>query len=77
MLGAKRRVSSDGEGVEMARQEEQLLHRDEDEARDVAAVLAPRFAPLLPAPFVVDSLCLFGQAKDGMFRILHRYALSG
>ncbi len=50
---------------------------DADEARDVAAVLAPRFAPLLPAPFVVDSLCLFGQAADGMFRILHRYALSG
>jgi putative phosphonate metabolism protein len=47
-----------------------------DEARDVAAVLGPRFAPLLPAPFVLDSLCLFGQATGGMFRILHRYELS-
>lgn len=47
------------------------------EAEQVAEVLAPHFAPLLPRPLTVDSLCLFGQAEDGMFRILHRYTLSG
>jgi hypothetical protein len=32
---------------------------------------------VLPCPFHVGSLCLFGQADDGMFRLLHRYTLSG
>ncbi len=48
-----------------------------DEAEQVAAVLGPYFAPLLPRPFAIDSLCLFGQAEDGRFRLLHRYTLSG
>ena len=48
-----------------------------DEAHQVEAALAPVIAPLLPRPFVVDQLCLFGQAADGRFRILHRYTLSG
>jgi putative phosphonate metabolism protein len=48
-----------------------------DEARAVEAALAPVVAPLLPRPFVVDQLCLFGQGTDGRFRILHRYTLSG
>ncbi|HBS98527.1 MAG TPA: phosphonate metabolism protein, partial [Citreicella sp.] len=30
-----------------------------------------------PAPFRVDSLCLFAEADDGRFRLLHRYTLSG
>jgi putative phosphonate metabolism protein len=47
------------------------------EAQAVEAALAPVFAPVLPRPFRVDSLCLCGQGEDGMFRILHRYALSG
>jgi hypothetical protein len=45
--------------------------------RAVEAALAPLVAPLCPRPFVVDQLCLFGQAVDGRFRILHRYTLSG
>jgi putative phosphonate metabolism protein len=46
------------------------------EARQVVEVLAPKIAPLLPRPFRVDNLCLFGQAADGQFHNLHRYSLS-
>jgi putative phosphonate metabolism protein len=49
----------------------------ETEARAVATALQPVLDPMLPRPFRVDSLCLFGQGRDGMFRQLHRYALSG
>lgn len=48
-----------------------------DEAATVEALLAPRLAPLLPRPFRLDQLCLFGEAGDGRFRLLHRYTLSG
>jgi len=43
----------------------------------VEAVLAPVFAPLLPRPFPVRELVLFGEDETGMFHILHRYALTG
>lgn len=49
----------------------------EDEAGQVKAVLARHFAPVLPRPVLIDSLCLFGQSLDGTFRLLHRYTLSG
>jgi putative phosphonate metabolism protein len=49
----------------------------EAEARAVAATLDPVLAPILPRPFRVDSLCLFGQGSGGTFRLLHRYSLSG
>ena len=49
----------------------------EAEAARVAEALDPVLRPVLPRPFLVDSLCLFGQAEDGMFRLLHRYPLSG
>ncbi len=39
--------------------------------------LAPVLRPLLPEPFRVDALCLFGESCDGRFHLLHRYALSG
>lgn len=48
-----------------------------DEGDAVAAALAPLLAPLLPRPFVLDSLCLFGEDAEGRFHLLHRYALSG
>lgn len=35
------------------------------------------FAPHLPRPFCMGALCLFGEAEDGRFRLLHRYPLSG
>jgi len=47
------------------------------EAEKAKAALAPQVAPLLPRPFRVDELCLFGEGADGRFRLLHRYALSG
>lgn len=47
------------------------------EAEATRAVLAPLIAPLLPRPFRVTSLCLFGQATDGRFHLLHRYPLGG
>lgn len=47
------------------------------EAEEIAAILGPVLVPLLPRPFVVEDLCLFGEGADGRFRILHRYALSG
>lgn len=47
------------------------------EAAAVEEALAPLVAPLLPRPFTIDSLCLFGEAEDGRFHLLHRYTLSG
>jgi len=39
--------------------------------------LQPHLAPLVPRPFVLADLALFGQRQDGMFRVLHRYPLLG
>ena len=47
-----------------------------DEGQATKAVLSDWLGPVLPRPFVVGDLCLFGEAADGMFRILHRYPLS-
>jgi putative phosphonate metabolism protein len=49
----------------------------EADAARVVGVLDPVLRPVLPRPFHVGSLCLSGQAEDGMFRLLHRYTLSG
>ncbi|MFT4150296.1 MAG: DUF1045 domain-containing protein [Paracoccaceae bacterium] len=46
-------------------------------AAQAETVLSAHFAPVLPAPFTVDELCLFGEAADGRFHLLHRYTLSG
>ncbi|MBC7141287.1 MAG: DUF1045 domain-containing protein [Rhodobacteraceae bacterium] len=48
-----------------------------DIAEEVAEALAPHLAPILPKPFVVADICLFGEAADGRFRLLHRYPLGG
>lgn len=48
-----------------------------DQADAVERVLTPVVTPLLPRPFVIDSLCLFAEAQDGRFHLLHRYTLSG
>jgi len=50
---------------------------DEHEAVHLADTLSPRLDPILPCPFEVKDLCLFGEAEDGRFHLLHRYALSG
>lgn len=48
-----------------------------DELEAVAQALEPVLAPLLPTPFRVAELCLFGEDHAGRFHLLHRYALAG
>jgi hypothetical protein len=43
----------------------------------VAPAVLAYFAPALPCPFVIEDLCLFGEDADGVFHLLHRYALTG
>ena len=43
----------------------------------VEAVLAPRLALLLPAPFAIDALTLLGEDADGRFHQISRAALTG
>lgn len=47
------------------------------QAADAERRLAAHFAPVLPRPFRLEALCLFGEAEDGRFHLLHRYPLSG
>ncbi|WP_170440466.1 DUF1045 domain-containing protein [Ruegeria arenilitoris] len=44
---------------------------------NVQTVLNQRLVPLLPAPFDIRDLALVGEAEDGRFHMLQRYALSG
>ena len=48
-----------------------------ERAAQVADVLAGHFAPVLPRPFVIEDLCLFGEDEAGRFHLLDRYALAG
>jgi hypothetical protein len=48
----------------------------EAEVAPVMAALDAHFAPVLPQPFVIEDLCLFGE-DDAGFHLLHRYALTG
>lgn len=43
----------------------------------VRTALETFFTPVLPAPFVIEDLCLFAEDTGGRFHLLHRYALSG
>lgn len=43
----------------------------------IAGVLEEHFAPVLPRPFVIEDLCLFGEDGAGRFQLLHRHALTG
>ncbi|WP_372605317.1 DUF1045 domain-containing protein [Actibacterium sp.] len=46
-------------------------------AKQTQTVLEQAITPLPPQPFEMTDLCLFGEAADGRFHLLHRYALSG
>lgn len=46
-------------------------------AEPTAERLRAHFAPVLPQPFRVGSLCLMGEDDAGRFHVLLRYALSG
>lgn len=48
-----------------------------DLAQSTAAILGPWFAEVLPRPFDITDLCLFGEDADGRFHLLHRYPLTG
>ncbi|MBY6139721.1 DUF1045 domain-containing protein [Leisingera daeponensis] len=43
----------------------------------VEDTLSKHFIPLLPEPFEIRDLALMGEAPDGRFHLIHRYALSG
>lgn len=43
----------------------------------VEAALGKTLLPLLPSPFEIRDLALMGEAEDGYFHLIHRYALSG
>ena len=47
------------------------------QAEGVAMALSDHFAPVLPKPFVIEDLCLFGEDEAGLFHLLHRYGLTG
>ena len=49
----------------------------EDQIIPVARVAADWFAPVIPAPFVVEDLCLFGEDMLGRFHLIGRHALTG
>ncbi len=48
-----------------------------DLAARARGILSAHFAPVLPRPFEIGELCLFGEPAEGGFRLLHRQALSG
>jgi putative phosphonate metabolism protein len=47
------------------------------EVDQVAGVVSAHFTPVLPVPFMIEDLCLFGEDASGRFHLLHRYALTG
>lgn len=48
-----------------------------DQPEPVRSALAAYFGPVLPRPFVIEDLCLFGEDRSGRFHLMHRYALTG
>lgn len=49
----------------------------QDQRAPVMAALKDHLSPVLPHPFVIEDLCLFGEDADGRFHLLHRIPLSG
>lgn len=48
-----------------------------DQPEPARTALEAYFDPVLPRPFVIEDLCLFGEDRSGRFHLLHRYALTG
>ena len=48
-----------------------------DQRGPVMAVLRDHLGPVLPRPFAIEDLCLFGEDAGGRFHLLHRAPLSG
>ncbi|MEO1491279.1 MAG: DUF1045 domain-containing protein [Pseudomonadota bacterium] len=49
---------------------------DDATAEHAIDVLSPLTAPLCTEPMPVREICLCGEAQDGRFRLIHRYALA-
>lgn len=49
----------------------------DDQRPPVIAALQEHLSPVLPHPFVIEDLCLFGEDGDGRFHLLHRVPLRG
>lgn len=49
----------------------------QDQRGPVAAILRDHLSPVLPRPFTIEDLCLFGEDTQGRFHLLHRAPLSG
>ncbi len=47
------------------------------QADRLCETLTAHLGPALPQPCVIDSLCLMGEDGDGLFHLVHRYALGG
>ncbi|NOD46702.1 MULTISPECIES: DUF1045 domain-containing protein [unclassified Ruegeria] len=50
---------------------------DKPTLRATQEALQAHLAPLLPQPLQITDLALMGEAEDGRFHLIHRYALSG
>lgn len=48
-----------------------------DQPEPIRAALEVYFSPVLPQPFAIEDLCLFGEDMSGRFHLLHRHALTG
>jgi len=80
-LGPRQEVLLDGWGYPYVLEEFRfhitLTGKLGAEAAPVAERLHTHFAPVLPRPFRIGSLCLMGEDEAGRFHQLHRYAFSG
>lgn len=54
-----------------------LTGKLDDEGLERAAEALELWLPPLPQPFGINSIALVGEGGDGMFRMIHRYVLSG
>ncbi|WP_439103817.1 DUF1045 domain-containing protein [Celeribacter marinus] len=50
---------------------------DPTDVQNVTGILDTHLLPLTPRPFEINELCLFGEAEDGRFHVVHRSTLSG
>lgn len=53
-----------------------LTGRVGDDADVIARAAAHHFEGLVPSPFVLGDICLFGEDAGGQFHLLHRYPFS-
>ena len=52
-------------------------HLTDTQIAPLQAVAETYFLHVMPEPFEIEDLCLFGEDMDGRFHLIHRYALTG